>query len=107
MKKFFFSKSVNTDTIFDQVDQFSKLADRASGLCHLDSFASKLGLKLNEPVIKLFEIFDTEKSGSISLARFINNYFEFIYMKSKTENFNERVDSVLKVSKKKKILNNS
>ena len=91
------------------MDQFSKLADRTTGLCHLDSFASKLGLKLNEPVIKLFEIFDTEKSGSISLARFINNYFEFIYMKSKTKKLNECVDSVLKVSKKnkRKILNNS
>lgn len=40
------------------VNTFAQLADRKTGLCHLDNFAKNLGIKLNEPVNKLFEIFD-------------------------------------------------
>ena len=95
--KLFHNYRVNTDTIFEKVDLFIKLADRSTGLCHLDNFALKLGLKLNEPAIRLFEIFDQEKTGSITLAQFVNNYFEIIHKLVNKNVLNERIQSFIKV----------
>lgn len=76
---------VSSQEINSIIPCYAQIADRKSGLCYLDKFASNLGLVVNDNVIRLFEIFDKEKSGNFTLKVFVEAYFTLIHKINKDE----------------------
>jgi hypothetical protein len=71
---------------------FASLADRRTGLCHMDKFAQSLGLVLSEPVEKLFSLFDPQGSGSFTLKDFIKTHFLVVNKVDKEKCLGEVLD---------------
>ncbi|CAF0716208.1 unnamed protein product, partial [Brachionus calyciflorus] len=55
---------------------YAKLADKKTGLCYLRTFTDNLGIKSNEQISKLFNLFDQEQIGNFSFKNFLEVYFE-------------------------------
>ena len=78
-------KSFKTEEIFELIPQYAKIADKPSGLCYMDKFAHKIGLALNERLIRLFEMFDKVKIWQLlNILRF---GIEFFMLKGKMWTF--------------------
>ena len=60
----------------------------------IDKFAQNLGLVLNEPIEKLFNLFDLQNSGSFILKDFIKTYFLVVNKLDKEKSIEEVLDTL-------------